>query len=889
MTPVLAARVRVSPVTRRVHAPALWVVLGGVALLALLLAAGHASASHFRGGTLYAQPDTNVGGNSVRFYGELYFRASYFSPPPSATGASMAGSNFGSITFGDSSGSTTAYTGIVNFVDTANDWFGVKIVDPDGQDGLRHTYAAPNNGGTPWLAYYSNSARVTSSGGYQHVNNPNTAFRLETKVNLPDNAPFSANFPPIVFCAPNAVCWIPIPAVDADNDAVHVTWSTGCQAISTGCSTFYQPGPCGACGSPAAATILANNTIRWDTTGATYYAPPQWTYYSTQVQIEDGKASSALEFLITLDPPIKPPTAKFTWTANPCGPPVVDFDASSSTPGTDPISSYDWVFGDPNSSSNTATGVTTSHTFDVYSYSPTRWTFLVTLTVTDQKGRQGTDTETVTVPQPCPGPTASFTWNGDTPCGLPGIDFDGSSSRDGGQYPIVSYSWNFGDIASGSSNTATGIRASHTFMTKAYSPPKWIFTVTLTVTDQNGGTGTDVQAVDVPQPCPPIASFTWEGSYPCGPPTLTFDASTSKAGQAGGGTVVAWDWQFGDPLTGPDNQASGVTVTHTFAARWYKPPQWTFPVTLTVTDSNDNKATITTMVPIPHPCKLVVDWNAQLVPGIDVCGDHVAIFTPKVTGGTPPYQYVWEFGDGLQDSVGRTSHQYATHEKFPVSLSVSDSDGQAATRARPFEATGFVACVPDDATQGKGPAAKSPQDGSDGTLALGDLDGDGVVNALDNCVSVSNPDQGDLNANGVGDACDPDVDGDGILNVADNCRIVRNADQVDLDRDGIGDACDDDVDGDAIPNAEDNCPRVGNADQVDLNFDHVGDACQATQALSSPPAVAKSAPVIRSSAVKATSGPDLSTPWIAAGAAVGAMLILASIVAVVSWRRRRSA
>jgi hypothetical protein len=62
------------------------------------------------------------------------------------------------------------------------------------------------------------------------------------------------------------------------------------------------------------------------------------------------------------------------------------------------------------------------------------------------------------------------------------------------------------------------------------------------------------------------------------------------------------------------------------------------------------------------------------------------------------------------------------------------------------EATPFVEPTPEPTDV---PVATATQ-----TPLPGDLDGDGVGDALDNCPDVGNPDQADLDGDGAGDACD---------------------------------------------------------------------------------------------------------------------------------------
>ena len=84
------------------------------------------------------------------------------------------------------------------------------------------------------------------------------------------------------------------------------------------------------------------------------------------------------------------------------------------------------------------------------------------------------------------------------------------------------------------------------------------------------------------------------------------------------------------------------------------------------------------------------------------------------------------------------------------------------------------------------------------------MDGDGIADNIDNCPTTYNPDQADVDANGIGDECDTqywknlylngksDSDHDGTCNACDNCPNNCNLEQLDADGDGIGDVCDPD-------------------------------------------------------------------------------------------------
>jgi parallel beta-helix repeat protein len=157
---------------------------------------------------------------------------------------------------------------------------------------------------------------------------------------------------------------------------------------------------------------------------------------------------------------------------------LVTADASASTPGTAPISSYSFDFGDGTKIGPQQDAVAT-HTYTAAG------THTVTVTVTDVNGLTAKTTQSVTVGQ---GPTAHLTVNPTSGAAPLPVTADASASTPGNS-PITSYTFNFGD-----GNTVgpqPGATAKHTYAAAG------VYTVTVTVTDANGLTSQATQAVTV--------------------------------------------------------------------------------------------------------------------------------------------------------------------------------------------------------------------------------------------------------------------------------------------------------------------------------------------------------------------------------------------------------
>ncbi|MEN0083467.1 MAG: PKD domain-containing protein [Leifsonia sp.] len=307
--------------------------------------------------------------------------------------------------------------------------------------------------------------------------------------------------------------------------------------------------------------IGGDNT--WGSTGPYFSGTlDEAAVYSTELTAQQIANQYALGASGTL--PNQPPVAAFTSSQSNL---TVNVDGTGSSDPDGTIAAYAWDFGD----GGTATTATASHAYVAAG------TYTISLTVTDDKGAKNTIAKQVTVVANKP-PVASFT----SSVSNLNVAFDASASSDP-DGTVASYAWDFGD-----GTTGTGVNPTHTYGSAG------AFTVTLTVTDNQGLAGTPVQqqvTTTLPPNQPPVAIFT---ATPNGL-TVAVDGSASSDPD---GTIAGYAWNFGDGAT-----ATTATASHAYASGG------TYTVTLTVTDNRGgtNTATKSVTVTAPPPAAIASD------------------------------------------------------------------------------------------------------------------------------------------------------------------------------------------------------------------------------------------------------------------------------------------
>jgi len=221
---------------------------------------------------------------------------------------------------------------------------------------------------------------------------------------------------------------------------------------------------------------------------------------------------------------------------------------------------------------------------------------------------------------------------------------------------LVSYLWDFGDGSSGSGRTT-----SHQYRDAG------TFSVTLTVTDQAGLTGSRSKSVTVGASANPTADFVFSPASPGIGEEIVFNASASSATPPR--QIVSYEWQFGT-----DRSGTGMIVT-----KKYDTPG-TYNVTLTVTDDAGNKGTATQSVTVGTSSPGGLTAAFTFSPGSPLAGSAVNFNASTSTSADPIATYQWDFGDGATTtkSVPTVSHTFTSAGDYVVTLTIIDTKSRKA-------------------------------------------------------------------------------------------------------------------------------------------------------------------------------------------------------------------
>jgi PKD repeat protein len=286
---------------------------------------------------------------------------------------------------------------------------------------------------------------------------------------------------------------------------------------------------------------------------------------------------------------------------------------------------FSWSFGD-GTVNNTDNVVT--HTYAAPGM------YFVDLTVTNfATGCTDMTRDTVHVTQL----NAAFTQNVTTGCAPLAVSFTNQSAG------ATSYQWNFG----GGASSSTVTNPNRTFNNVG------TYTVRLIAIDINGCRDTLIMPGLITVSGAEVA-FTVQSATGCDELTVSFQDQTAPPG-----SIVAWQWAFGD-----GNTSAQQNPTHVYTAGN------SFDVTLTTTNNIGcvNSRTITGIVQREDP-----PIAAFVVPKVLGCIGEVFAF---INSSSPnAVSFLWDFGDGSTSTLAEPGHSYSAEGTYTVTLTAYNSQG----------------------------------------------------------------------------------------------------------------------------------------------------------------------------------------------------------------------
>jgi PKD repeat protein len=349
------------------------------------------------------------------------------------------------------------------------------------------------------------------------------------------------------------------------------------------------------------------------------------------------------------------------------------------------------------------------------------WSLIVNATDSPSPPNTGSASTAVTL-QDRP-PVASFT---STPSSAPtgtAVTFDGTASYDL-DGTVVSYSWDFGD-----GRTGTGSIVAHSYnLARTY-------TVTLTVTDNGGVTGSTIAQVTIGDR-PPVVSFTPSASTANTGQSITLSISVSDPD----GTIVSTRVDWGDSIVQLYSGAI-TSASHSYASTGASTSK-IFTIIITGTDNNasytstSSQVTINDRIPTPsfNPSSTVLSTGQNVTLTISATDPDGTVTALKV-----------DWGDGTIDTLSGTAtsdtHSYSstgtsTSNIFTITVNATDNSGSTGKYSSQVTVSDRLPVItftssPASVSTGQTVTVSITSSDPDGTIRSTKVDwGDGTIDTL---------------------------------------------------------------------------------------------------------------------------------------------------------------
>jgi PKD repeat protein len=379
-----------------------------------------------------------------------------------------------------------------------------------------------------------------------------------------------------------------------------------------------------------------------------YDKPDEYTVSLIITDIEDGSSQEITKCTIENRPPVSIPNGPYEGKEGS----LVVFSSNGSFDPDGGSLSYLWDFGD------------NSQSFDgspSHAYSE-KGDYSVSLTVIDEYGledKQSTKCVVIENQSPISKANGPYTAHlGES------IQFDSSGSYDP-DGEIIEYLWVFGD-----DGISTEVFPTHEYMELG------VFSVTLTVTDDNGEMDTDEIECEVlePPPRPPIVEANGPYSAFLGR-EVRFDSMGTYDPD---GSISEYLWDFGDGSLSRESNP-----VHIYGA------VGNYIVSLTVLDDDGFEVADSTTCEIKkkttsNPSSPATPQPTNIEPIASGNGPYQGITGETISflskGSFDPdgeiKSYLWIFGDGTQSTRKNPSHIYQEPGIYYITLRVIDDEGK---------------------------------------------------------------------------------------------------------------------------------------------------------------------------------------------------------------------